>query len=151
MDSVTKKLFWREEYMTGIAEIDDQHKILVHALNEASEKLTGDFHLSTMEKIVNDLLSYAIYHFETEEELMEEYGYEMESDEAYRTHLKQHRSFSSRVVEIHEGLKIGTPVPAVQLLDFLNQWLVNHILNTDKKLGAHILAKQQQANQQQAE
>ncbi|MGN7611478.1 bacteriohemerythrin [Magnetococcales bacterium HHB-1] len=143
MDNLPKKLVWSEEFITGVADIDDQHKILVHALNEASEKLSGDFHISTMEKIVQDLLSYAIYHFETEEELMEEYDYEIDSEDEYLTHLNQHRSFSSKVVEVHEGLKIGTPIPAVELLNFLNQWLVDHILSTDKKLGAHIVAKQE--------
>ncbi len=141
MEEISGKLFWKAEYMTGVAEIDDQHKILVHALNEASEKLSRDFHISTMEKIVQDLLSYAIYHFEEEETLMEKFEYERGSHDDYNKHLDQHRSFSAKVVEIHKSLKIGTPVPATELLDFLNQWLINHILNTDKKFGAFLLAK----------
>nr|CRH05628.1 putative Hemerythrin-like metal-binding protein [Candidatus Magnetococcus massalia] len=141
MNTMPSKLIWCDEYVTGVQEIDDQHKILVHALNEASEKLSKDFQVSTMEKIVQDLLSYAIYHFETEEELMDEHGYLEDGQGLYQTHLDQHRSFSSKVVEIHEGLKIGTPVPASELLEFLNQWLVNHILNTDKKLASFLLTK----------
>ncbi|MBF0357054.1 MAG: hemerythrin family protein [Magnetococcales bacterium] len=142
MEDKPDKLLWKDEYMTGVTEIDDQHKILVHALNEASDKLSGNFQIATMERIVQDLLSYAIYHFEEEETLMEKFDYENSSNEDYKKHLNQHRSFSTKVVEVHKGLKVGTPVPASELLDFLNQWLINHILNTDKKFGEHILDKQ---------
>jgi hemerythrin len=28
-----------------------------------------------------------------------------------------------------------------QLLDYLNSWLLNHIMNIDKELGKHLLAR----------
>jgi hemerythrin-like metal-binding protein len=115
--------------------------ILVHTLNEASVKLAGDPGIALLERIVQDLLSYALYHFETEEGLMQEYGYSENSGDDAARHLEQHRAFSSKVVEVHESLKQGTPVAPADLLGFLNDWLVNHILNTDKKLGAYIAAR----------
>ena len=32
-------LIWNDSLMTGVPEIDEQHRILVHTFNEASEKL----------------------------------------------------------------------------------------------------------------
>lgn len=134
-------LAWSEGFATGVPEIDEQHMILVHTLNDAATKLARDTRVETLEQITQDLLSYALYHFETEEELMQQYGYGENDDNAVNDHLSQHRAFSAKVVAVRDGLKTGSLITAQDLLDFLNSWLVNHILNTDKKLGAFIVAK----------
>jgi hemerythrin len=141
MEDTTQNLAWRDDFATGVAEIDEQHMILVHTLNEAAVKLKHDTSQETLEQITQDLLSYALYHFETEEELMQQYGYADATGDAADQHLSQHRAFSAKVVSVRDGLKSGMKITASDLLDFLNNWLVNHILNTDKKLGAFIVAK----------
>lgn len=133
-------LVWNDGFATGVAEIDEQHMILVHTLNEAAARLATDASLDTLERITQDLPSYALYHFETEEQLMQTYAYGKDAGFGAAQHLEQHRAFSSKVVQVREGIKQGTPIPADELLGFLNGWLVNHILNTDKKLGAFIVA-----------
>jgi hemerythrin len=137
----TQPLTWDDSFATGVPEIDEQHMILVHTLNEAAENLSEESSPETIERITHDLLSYALYHFETEEDLMKQYGYEESSPDDSQTHQKQHRSFSAKVVSIREGLKSSTPIAPGDLLEFLNSWLVNHILNTDKKLGSFIIEK----------
>jgi hemerythrin len=134
-------LVWNDSFATGVAEIDEQHMILVHTLNEAGSKLANGSNPHLLEQITQDLLSYALYHFDTEEELMQEYGYRDADDDAMNRHLEQHRAFSAKVVSVREGLKAGMLVSADDILHFLNTWLVNHILNTDMKLGAFINAK----------
>lgn len=141
MASVHELLVWNDNYATGVREIDEQHMILVHTLNEASTSLAKDASVEQLEKITQDLLAYALYHFDTEEELMQEYGYAEGSAEDSALHLEQHRAFSAKVVAVREGLKSGSPIAPSDLLAFLNQWLVNHILNTDKRLGAYITAR----------
>lgn len=144
--SVSPLLEWQDSYATGVQEIDEQHMILVHTLNEASQTLVKDSSIETLEKITQNLLSYALYHFETEEELMQEYGYEEEISEDAERHLMQHRSFSEKVVSVRNGITAGTPIEPAELLSFLNDWLVNHILKTDKKLGGFILDKRKNAS-----
>ncbi len=143
MASVQELLVWNDSYATGVQEIDEQHMILVHTLNEASVSLAKDASMEQLEKITQDLLAYALYHFDTEEELMQEYGYGDGAPDDSAQHLEQHRSFSSKVVAVRDGLKSGAPIAPADLLGFLNQWLVNHILNTDKRLGAYIRAKRE--------
>jgi len=134
-------IVWSDEFVTGIPEIDDQHRVLVKTFNDAGIRLSGNRDASLMDQITRDLLSYAIYHFETEESLMEEHGYfELHSDDASH-HKQQHRSFSANVVDIREGLKKGRPISREGLLSFLNSWLVGHIMSTDKKLAAHIVSR----------
>lgn len=138
-NTLSYPLVWNDTYMTGVKEIDEQHMILVHTLNEAHTTLKKDNKIETLEQITQDLLSYALYHFETEEELMQEYGFQEVSEDNAHEHLEQHRAFSEKVVGIRDGLKTETPIAPEELLDFLQQWLLNHILNTDMKLADFIL------------
>lgn len=134
-------ILWNDSYATGVAEIDEQHQILVNTLNDANAKLMKDTSTELLAQITKDLLSYALYHFETEENLMQEYGYVEDCAEDNAAHLAQHRSFSANVVAVRDQIKSGHQIQREELLRFLNGWLINHILNTDKKLGAFVAAK----------
>jgi hemerythrin-like metal-binding protein len=132
---------WSKDYETGVEEIDEQHHILVNTLNEANELLTKEYSLENLQNITKDLLSYALYHFETEEELMQEFNYEGEAKKDYENHMKQHRDFSAKVVEVREALKSGDLIGKDELIQFLLDWLLNHIEKTDKKLGKFLAQK----------
>jgi hemerythrin len=131
-------IVWNDDLMTGIEKIDEQHQILVNLFNEANTRLTNNNSAEFLEQITRDLLSYALYHFETEEELMQKYHFTENSNDD--THIKQHRSFSARVVAVRNDIKAGVLISREELLSFLNNWLINHILNTDKKLASFLLA-----------
>jgi len=131
-------IVWHDKLVTGIGKIDEQHQILVNLLNEANIKLTPNNNAKFLEEITRNLLSYALYHFETEEGLMQKYGYIEDSD----AHIRQHRSFSAKVVAVRNDIKTGLPISREDLLSFLNSWLINHILNTDKQFAAFLLASE---------
>lgn len=129
---------WDKSYEVGIEAIDEQHRILVSTLKEADEKLSGDASQAMLERITKDLLSYALYHFETEEEKMQQYDYAKAYPQDYEAHMKQHRDFSAKVVQIRDDIKMNKPINKDDLIAFLTQWLINHINKTDKKLGAFL-------------
>lgn len=131
-------LLWRPEFMTGIQDIDEQHRILIDTLHEANAQLAKDASLPVLEKITQDLLGYALYHFDTEESLMHELGYmESEPEQAAR-HQEQHRLFSAKVLAVREDLKAGKLIEREVLLGFLSDWLENHILKTDQDMVASV-------------
>jgi len=139
--SSEQKAVWESSYDTGVEEIDEQHRILVNTINEADEKLSADTSQETLEAITKDLLSYALYHFETEEEMMQEHNYKGFNQSDYESHMQQHRDFSAKVVEIRESIKSGHPIDKEELIRFLINWLLNHINRTDKKLGDFLNSK----------
>lgn len=141
MTALHDPIEWTEQLMTGVTEIDKQHHYLVNAINEANRRLSEEHDIKLVEQITKDLLAYAIYHFETEEDLMQAYGYREESAADAERHLQQHRDFSSRVVAVRNDLHDGKAISREDLLGFLNGWLVNHIMNTDQRLGAFIRQK----------
>lgn len=134
-------LTWSDALLTGVPEIDEQHKILVHTLNEASEKLGHGAGLDDYEAITCQLLSYALYHFDTEEALMQEYGYAQSDAQDSHRHQAEHRGLTQQVMAVRDDLKAGILTPPDQLLTFLNDWLLGHIMLTDKRLTAFILAR----------
>ena len=129
---------WSDALLTGVAEIDRQHRILVDTLNEAQVKLTSETDDPVFEQITRDLLAYAIYHFNTEEQFMQKYGYAAASAQEAAVHLAAHRSFSEQVVALRDKAREGKPGSREALLTFLQNWLTSHIMTTDKLLGKFI-------------
>ncbi len=135
-------LTWNDTFLTGVSHIDEQHRVLVNTLNEANARLGGQPNRQLLDDITRNLLSYALYHFETEESLMQASGYHQAHPEDDAKHHMEHREFSQTVVNLRNGIKAGQLVSREELISFLSHWLVNHILNTDKKLGAYLVERQ---------
>jgi hemerythrin-like metal-binding protein len=129
---------WNDAMLTGVAEIDAQHRILVDTLIEARTKLTGSLSDPLFEQLTRDLLAYAIYHFDTEEKLMRQHNYATAAPDDTAAHLAQHRRFSEQVVTLRTEAREGKPGSRDALLAFLQNWLVNHILTSDQRLGQFI-------------
>jgi len=133
---------WTDGLLTGIDEIDRQHRILIDTLIAARAALNCPGAGLPFEQITRDLLAYAIYHFDTEEQLMQRHGYGMFDPELAEWHLAQHRGFSARVVAMRADESRGNGEGDAALLAFLEGWLVNHILTTDQSLAQFIHATQ---------
>ena len=136
-----KKLLFDERFITGLREVDEQHRNLVSLTNEASEVLAESPASTVVMEIVHELLSYAIYHFDTEERLMQEHGYVEGDRETADEHVRMHREFSARVVAIQGMLDRGEFVDTAGLIGFLHEWITHHILETDQQFAAFVLAQ----------
>lgn len=134
-------IVWNENFDTGVTEIDEQHRTLVNIINKANSRLATDFNAAMLDEVTRDLSSYAHYHFDLEESLMKEYNYTEDQSEDSATHLREHGEFSTIVASVREGIKAGNLIPREYLLLYLNSWLINHILYTDKRLAAFVLAR----------
>lgn len=127
-----------DAFITGVDEIDSQHRNLIDLTNEAGVKMDGNATPDEVRELVRELLSYAIYHFSTEERLMQEYGY-TEADAA--AHIERHRDFSAKVTGVQEALQRHDYVDTAELMRFLANWITQHILGTDKHLATFILER----------
>ncbi len=132
MKAEYKPVVFNDSLRTGIQIIDEQHQILINMINEANDRLEENSGRDVLDEIVRNLMSYALYHFDTEEELMVENTYDHEGQEA---HFREHRAFSETVSRVQQDISQGKLISREDLLSFLNGWLVNHILNTDQRLG----------------
>jgi len=50
-------------------------------------------------------------------------------------HAAEHEKFSTRVVEMLRDVSVDKPTLPLELLTFLKNWLIEHILTTDADYG----------------
>ena len=123
-----EKIIWNESLSVGVQEIDRQHKQLVGILNQ----LLGMDGLKVDSEVISDPLTrmtdYADYHFNSEEGYMQKYAYP-----DYETHRLEHIAFMRKTAELAMGtMAYRKNIPA-DMLEYLKNWLVEHIMVSDKK------------------
>jgi hemerythrin-like metal-binding protein len=127
---------WSHLFETGLEEIDSQHRRLVTLLNQ----LGRDSESATPEQVdiaLGELAQYAVYHFDCEERVMAAEGV---SKRHATRHQETHRRFVKQVSNWLEQRKRDESLGLGQLLDFLANWLVFHILGEDQALGRQVKA-----------
>lgn len=137
-----QEIEWHDTMSIGVGAIDKQHQYLVDTLRQANEKLLKHPKDDVLlENIVRALLGYAITHFDTEETLMQRYGYQRKRPEEAQKHIDEHREFSRKMVAVVDQLREGRAVSRVELLAYLNNWLRDHVLTVDALLGKFLREK----------
>ncbi len=126
---------WDGTLELGIEEIDEHHRKLMDILNQCYQALMLNNHTRQLEEIVKELKDYTQYHFRAEERLMSDTGYQ-----AAGAHLKAHRQFVDSIAEFDQRASAGESFVAIEVLTFLKEWLVAHILSTDRALADCIKA-----------
>ncbi len=132
---------WDRHFVTGIADVDEQHQLLVNLINRLEQLLNGEdgVQVADIEAVLAKLTAYAQYHFATEEAMMESVGLD---DRHVMEHKTIHCEFLKEVVRLKS---IHGQQAANDLLKFLTYWLAYHILGTDQSMArqrAAILAGQ---------
>jgi hemerythrin-like metal-binding protein len=138
IEKLNLNIEYNESLMTGIEEIDEQHRFLIDTLHEANHMFSNNYDRELLNQVTKDLLSYAITHFETEEALMQQHGYLDAHPNAAKDHISQHRDFTNRIVSINDRLREGLSIHYVELFEFLEAWLQNHVLGFDQDLGRYL-------------
>lgn len=134
-------LKWSDALATGVARIDQQHKMLINILNDANQCFRDGQDAEAQVKIMEDLIGYTTYHFDSEEELMEAGGYGERLPDEEKRHVREHRAFAKAASDYQLALKQGKPIDYEMLFGFLNNWLVNHVMGTDQKFGRFLNGK----------
>lgn len=126
---------WNDSLSVGVDMIDTDHQVLIDQINMLADAVAdGKDDLMTA-SVLNVLIDYTAYHFAREQQLMEQTGYP--TSEA---HLREHRLLVKKCREIQAGYQAGTTL-GKDVLNFLKVWLTQHILKSDKALGAHLVER----------
>jgi hemerythrin len=125
---------WREEYRVGVSEIDAQHRRLIELIATFYQGLAArESAHAALHSLLSGLLDYTRYHFATEERLMEKSAFPLS-----RSHREQHAAFVAKIVDMVDRHTGGGLVLSIEATVFLREWLTDHILSIDKRLGRHL-------------
>lgn len=130
------------QYITGVTLLDEQHEQLYSLTDQARNLLKDEnmlYKFDELKKILSGLRTYTLSHFATEEDFMKQASYKQLED-----HLKLHRSFIERLNQADEEvsrISLGNQDSIlIELLDYLNEWLLQHIQNVDVEMVKEIEA-----------
>ena len=127
---------WKNSYLTGIRQFDEHHRHLVCLLNMTYDGIITNAPSDELGAVLDELVDYTHYHFAAEELWMMEHQYPRLEE-----HVSQHAKFSSQVAEIRADYYSGKSLLDIAVLNFLTDWLLEHILGTDSDYGIFIASK----------
>ena len=119
---------WKKSLNVGIEDIDRQHKRLVVLINKLFEAMSQGKSNEIMQAVFSELSNYVITHFATEEKLMKQFRY---AD--FDQHKQEHKLFIDKLNEFKIKFSNGNLSISLEVLNFLKDWLLKHIIGTDRK------------------
>lgn len=130
-------IVWNDERMSlGVDEIDAQHQKMIKMFNTLYDSFhSGDVREGLQEALVG-LAEYVNTHFRDEEALMKRINYRH-----YDEHCLRHQELRDRVAAKLRRLKQGQEVGVLEMLNFMKDWIIEHIEVEDKKIGRAVAAK----------
>ena len=127
---------WNASYSIGIDEIDDHHKILLELLDRLYCLKLQENNKDELSNLLYELIDYSNYHFSAEERLMIKYDYPNIDH-----HILEHVDFANTMMTYEKMIVEDNDYIPDDVFDFVKRWLLEHILNTDIKMGQFIQSK----------
>lgn len=128
---------WNDSLLVGVQEVDRQHRHLVDILNRVHSAMQAGSPQRDMMRVMQDLVSYTKYHFDTEERSMRNADYPELAE-----HQQKHRAMVARVEAFSAEMMSGKATVTMRLMMFLKDWLARHILETDRRFGEYVAKRQ---------
>ena len=124
---------WENKLTIGIKQFDDHHKELIRIISELREsKNNGENHLY-LKNLLFELISYTKYHFSAEERMMVKHNYQQ-----FNKHKDEHQKLTLQIEDFLNEYSGGNSNLDEKVFEFLKNWLFDHILVTDKKMGEYL-------------
>lgn len=135
-------LMWTENLSVGVKTFDDDHKRLIRMINELHGAIEdvdaqGKIGEEEIEIALHRLENYFTTHCLREEETMAKTGYP-----GLVEHKQEHQMFFATVTEMAQHFRGSRdPKHASEIMQFMYDWLTDHIFVIDRKYTMHMKAK----------
>jgi hemerythrin-like metal-binding protein len=105
---------WRDSYDTGIDQFDREHHKIVELINTMFVAIRDKSGREVIEKVSDDVLSYTVYHFANEEQMMEITGYP-----EFDQHVAEHVRLRQEAEKFQTIISTSFPVGVNELYRFI--------------------------------
>ena len=120
---------WNEQYSVGIKKFDDEHKVILNLINQLHSAMRSGKTEELLNLTIKRLVDYASTHFQAEEKLFDLHNYLKKE-----SHKKEHAFFISKIQSFRQKNDTGkNSSVSIELIGFLREWLLKHILSVDKQ------------------
>lgn len=119
---------WSAELSVNVPLLDEQHRRLFAMINDLDEAMAKRQGRSVLGALLTRLIGYTASHFKAEEEYMAKAGYA-----GLSRHKQEHHELIVRTQQLKKDFEAGKVTITLDVMKFLDSWLVNHILGSDRK------------------
>jgi hemerythrin-like metal-binding protein len=126
---------WSSNLSVGDVAIDSDHRDLIELLNRLAAEVEGQADHQAVAEGLDALIARAKEHFRHEQEIMDREGY----PEAGR-HRRLHEALIDEIQEFRKDFDGGKDI-GPEITEFIKNWLVAHILESDKRFGAYMAGR----------
>ena len=127
---------WSPAFSVKVKKFDDQHKKLVDLVNQLHDAMRSGQGNAMLGVVLQQLITYTSSHFGDEEKLMAAHAY---PDLA--AHKAEHQKLVAQVLDLQKKFQAGSSMLTLTVMNFLKDWLINHIQGVDKKYSAFLNGK----------
>ena len=127
-------LEWNPNWETGIRKIDQQHKELFHQIEALFIAIHEDHAAAQIQGLLKFLASYVDVHFSAEESEMKASDYP-----GFASHKVTHDDMRKKVATLLLQFHSDPKVIEDSVIDFIIDWLVNHINGEDRRMAHHLI------------
>jgi len=124
---------WSSRFSVDVNSVDHQHQQLVHIINDLHDAMKSGKGKEALGASLNNLLDYTKTHFDHEEKNMKLKNYPDLAE-----HTKQHNDLIKQVKDYKAKFDNGEALLTIEVMDFLRDWLLNHIMKSDKRMGTYL-------------
>lgn len=129
---LSKALEWDASYTVSVDKYDNAHKVLFNMINDLADAMQQKKSKDAVGRVLNGLADYTVNHFADEERSFAQTHYPEETQ-----HKALHKKLLDQVTELITKFNAGEPLIAKDVINFLQDWLINHIKGVDKRYSTH--------------
>jgi hemerythrin len=126
---------WLNDYVLGIPPLDSVHQDLLNHLDDLSRALLSDS-ATQISQLLTSIYTIATQAFVLQERMMQDKSYPFAA-----LHTRQHQRFFDHLGGLQTDIERNKSNPLYldfRLKNTLTDWLINHILNTDRHFSHHL-------------
>lgn len=121
---------WSEKLSVMVPLFDEQHKKLIAIINELHDAMDTGCGREVLGELFDKLIDYTVYHFETERKALDFHEFPKLAE-----HMAAHKGFTDKVLDLKRRFEAKEILISIDLSEFLQSWLVDHIMGADKAYG----------------
>lgn len=120
---------WKDDYCTGIASVDYEHRELIELINALHESMQSEPTREKVTEALGEIFAQISAHFALEEKIMQDRHYR-----AFEEHKLDHETLLDDLLDIMDMIDDDGQLSTNELSLDLDRWFSDHFRTHDAKL-----------------